>query len=128
MKWVSLLKGLLVTTVVSFVPFKVSADLVLPKEIQEEADRLMPKGDFRQGMQLGMMTGTFSTFCLMVKEGAIVPGEGPMNAEFLNELSSNIVTKLSSDFDEYLIEYQKLGLNMAITKCNKLLGVELDFR
>ena len=88
MKWVSLLNSLLVTTVVTVAPFKVSADLVLPKEIQEDADLLMPKGDFRQGMQLGMMTGTFSTFCLMVKEGVIVPGEGPMNAEFLNDLSS----------------------------------------
>ena len=123
-----LLYGLFVATVLALAPSQVSADLVLPPKLQDNAKRLMPKGDFRQGMQLGMMAGSMSTFCLMAKEGVSVPGEGPISVNDLNELSSSMLSKLRSEFNNYLFEYQKLGLNMGIAECNQILGVQLDYR
>ncbi len=128
MRWAILFNGLLVTTVVTFAASKVSADLVLPKEIQEDVARLMPKGDFRQGMQLGITNGLFSSFCLMAEEGVTLPGEGPMTTRFLNELSSKMISKLGLENNNYLFEYQRLGLNMAIAACNQSLGAKLDYR
>ena len=65
---------------------------------------------------------------MMAKEGVVVPGEGPVTVDVLNNLSSKLLTKARYDFDEYLFPYQKLGLNMGIIECNKLLGVQLDYR
>ena len=123
-----LLYGFLVPTVLTLTSSNVSADLVLPQQLQDNAKRLMPKGDFRQGMQLGMMAGSMSSFCIMAKEGVIVPGEGPITVDNLNGLSSSLLSKERSEFNDYLFEYQKLGLNMGIAECNQILGVELDFR
>ncbi len=128
MRWAIFFNGLLVTTVVTFAASKVSADLVLPKEIQEDVERLMPKGDFRQGMQLGITNGTFQSFCFMAKEGVTLPGEGPMTAKFLNELSGKMISNLRRENNDYLFEYQKLGLNMSIAACNQILDSKLDYR
>ena len=65
---------------------------------------------------------------MMAKEGVVVPGEGPVTVDVLNNLSSKLLTKARSEFDDYLFPYQKLGLNMGIIECNKLLGVQLDYR
>ena len=129
MKWTKLLLyGFLVPSVLTLTSSKVSADLVLPQKLQDNAKRLMPMGNFRQGMQLGMMAGSMSSFCIMAKEGVIVPGEGPITVDNLNGLSSSLLSKVRSEFNDDLFEYQKLGLNMGIAECNQILGVELDFR
>ena len=122
------MNGLLVPTMLALAPSRISADPVLPQKLQESAKRLMPKGDFRQGMQLGMMAGSMTAFCLLAKEGATVPGEGPITVNDLNELSDAMISKARSEFNDYLFEYQKLGINMGIAECNKILGVEIDFR
>ena len=64
----------------------------------------------------------------MAKEGIVVPGEGPITVDDLNDLSSKLLTKARSEFDEYLFPYQKIGLNMGIIECNKILGAQLDYR
>ena len=72
MKWTKLLLyGFLVPTVLTLTSSKVSADLVLPQKLEDNAKRLMPKGDFRQGMQLGMMAGSMSSFCIMTRNQKI---------------------------------------------------------
>ena len=57
-----------------------------------------------------------------------MPGEGPITVNNLNGLSSSLLSKVRSAFNDYLFEYQKLGLNMGIAECNQILGVELDFQ
>ena len=57
-----------------------------------------------------------------------MPGEGPVTVDVLNNFSSKLLAKVRSEFDEYLFPYQQIGLNMGIMECNKILGVQLDYR
>ena len=118
-------KGLLVAIVLFLSPSKVSS---MPSQLQADIRKAMQTGDFRQGVQLGAMAGSMSSFCLMAKEGIIVPGEGPVTVDVLNNFSSKLLAKVRSEFDEYLFPYQQIGLNMGIMECNKILGVQLDYR
>ena len=111
----------------SFAPSKASADLKLPQDVQRNAEILFPKGSFRQGLQLGLMSGQLSMACLMVKEGVSLPGEGVMTVDFLNEFTDTLITKVRAEFDDDLFEYQKLGLNMGIAECNQILGDKLKY-
>ena len=120
-----LLNGLLVATVLFLAPSKVYS---MPPQLQEDIRHAMQTGDFRQGVQLGMMTGSMSSWCMMAKEGMVVPGEGPVTINDLNVLSSKLLAKVRAEFDDYLFPYQKAGLNMGILECNKLLGGRLDYR
>ena len=118
-------KGLLVAIVLFLSPSKVSS---MPSQLQADIRKAMQTGDFRQGVQLGAMAGSMSSFCLMAKEGIIVPGEGPVTVDVLNNFSSKLLAKVRYEFDEYLFPYQQIGLNMGIIECNKILGVQLDYR
>ena len=120
-----LLNGLLVTTVLFLAPSKVSS---MPPQLQNDIRHAMQTGDFRQGVQLGMMSGSMSSFCLMAKEGMVVPGEGPVTVDDLNDLSTMLLAKVRAEFDDYLFPYQKVGLNIGIIECNKVLGVRLNYR
>ena len=120
-----LLNGLLVAIVLFLSPSKVSS---MPSRLQADIRKAMQTGDFRQAMQLEAMAGTMSSFCMMAQEGIVVPGEGPVTVDVLNNLSSKLLTKARSEFDDYLFPYQKIGLNMGIIECNKVLGVQLDYR
>ena len=53
-----LLNGLLVTTFLFLVPSKVSS---MPPQIQDDIRDAMQTGNFRQGMQLGMMAGVMTS-------------------------------------------------------------------
>ena len=112
--------GLLVATVLFLSPSKVSS---MPSQLQADIRKAMQTGDFRQGVQLGAMAGSMSSFCLMAKEGIIVPGEGPVTVDVLNDLSSKLLTKARSEFDEYFFPYQKIGLNMGIIECLSLIHI-----
>ena len=100
----------------------------MPPQLQADIRKAMQTGDFRQGVQLGAMAGSMSSFCMMAKEGIVVPGEGPVTVDVLNNLSSKLLIKARSEFDDHLFPYQKIGLNMGIIECNKILGVQLDYR
>ena len=117
--------GLLVATVLFLSPSLASS---MPSQLQADIRKAMQTGDFRQGVQLGAMAGSMSSFCLMAKEGIVVPGEGPVTVDVLNDFSSKLLTKVRSEFDEYFFPYQNIGLNMGIIECNKILGVQLDYR
>ena len=116
--------GLLLSIVLFLSPFKVSS---MPPQLQADIKKAMQTGDFRQGVQLGAMAGSMSSFCMMAKESIVVPGEGPVTVDVLNNLSNKLLTKARSEFDDYIFPYQKIGLNMGITECNKILGVQLDY-
>lgn len=120
-----LLNGLLVSTLLILAPSKVFS---MPPGLQDDIKHAMHKGDFRQGVQFGMMAGSLTSLCLMAKEGVVLPGEGPLTVNDLNDMSSQLLAKARSEFDDYLFPYQKVGLNMGIIECNKLLGVQLDYR
>ena len=120
-----LLNGLIGATVLFMSPSKVSS---MPSQLQADIRKAMQTGDFRQGVQLGAMAGSMSSFCMMAKEGIVVPGEGPVTDDVLNNLSSKLLAKARSEFDEYIFSYQKIGLNIGISECNKILGVQLDYR
>ena len=122
-----LLNCLLVATMLSFAPSKASADLKLPQAVQGDVERLFPNGSFRQGMQLGLMYGQFITSCFMVQEGVSVPGEGVMTVDTLNEISAKLIGKVRAEFDDYLFEYQKLGMNMGIAQCNQILDKKIKY-
>ena len=100
----------------------------MPPQLQDDMRHAMKTGDFRQGMQLGMMAGFMEAFCIMEKEGIVVPGEGKLTVNDLNDLSSSLLAKARSEFDDYLFPYQKVGLNVGIMECNKVPGVQLDYR
>ena len=100
----------------------------MPPQLQNDIRHAMQTGDFRQGVQLGMMSGSMSSFCLMAKEGMVVPGEGPVTVDDLNDLSTMLLAKVRAEFDDYLFPYQKVGLNIGIIECNKVLGVRLNYR
>ena len=51
-----------------------------------------------------------------------------MTAKFLNELSGKMISNLRRENNDYLFEYQKLGLNMSIAACNQILDSKLDYR
>ena len=120
-----LLKGFLVAIVLFLPSSKVAS---MPSQLQTDIKKAIQTGDFRQGVQLGTMAGSMSSFCMMAKESIVVPGEGPVTVDVLNNLSNKLLTKARSEFDDYIFPYQKIGLNMGITECNKILGVQLDYR
>ena len=120
-----LLNGFLVATVLFLAPSKASS---MPPQLQDDIRHAMRTGDFRQGMQLGMMAGVMEAFCMLAKEGVVVPGEGKLTANDLNDLSSSLLAKARSEFDDYLFPYQKHGLNLGIMECNKVHGVQLDYK
>ena len=72
----------------------------------------MQKGDFRQAMQMGAMAGTISSFCIIAKDGYVHPEEGPVTIDMLNKLTSEMLKKARSEFNDYLFSYQKAGLNL----------------
>ena len=120
-----LLNGLLVTTFLFLVPSKVSS---MPPKIQDDITYAMQKGNFRQGMQLGMMAGSMSIMCFFASEGVILPGEGPLNVKVLNDISSQLLSKARSEFNDDFIPYHKAGVNLGINECNKILNEKLDYR
>lgn len=120
-----LLNGLLVTTFLFLVPSKVSS---MPQQIQDDIRDAMQIGNFRQGMQLGMMAGVMSSYCFFASEGIVVPGEGPLTVKVLNDISSQLLAKARSEFDDDFIPYHKAGVNLGINECNKILDEQLDYR
>lgn len=76
-------------------------------QLQADIKKAMQTGDLRQGVHLGIMAGSMSSFCIMAKEGIVVPGEGPVTVDVSNNLSSKLLTKGHSKFDHYLFPYQK---------------------
>ena len=88
----------------------------------------MQTADIRQAIQLGAMAGSMTSICLMVSEGMIKPGEGPMTVDDLNEISTMLLTKARSGFDDTFIQYHKAGVNLGISECNKVLDAQLDYR
>jgi len=88
------LNGLLVGVVLFLSPSKVSS---MPSQLQADIKKAMQSGDFRQGVQLGVMAGSMSSFCMMAKDGIVVPGEGPVTVDVLNTLSCKLLTKARSD-------------------------------
>ena len=120
-----LLNGLLVATFLFLVPSKVSS---MPPQIQDDIRDAMQTGNFRQGMQLGMMAGVMTSNCLFASEGTVVPGEGPLTVKVLNDISSKLLAKARSEFDDDFIPYHKAGVNLGIIECNKILEEQLDFR
>ena len=120
-----LLNGLLVTTFLFLVPSKVSS---MPPKIQDDIRDAMQTGNFRQGMQLGMMAGVMTSNCFFASEGTVVPGEGPLTVKVLNDISSKLLAKARSEFDDDFIPYHKAGVNLGINECNKILDEQLDYR
>jgi hypothetical protein len=120
-----LFNGLLVTTFLFLVPSKVSS---MPPQIQDDITHAMQTGNFRQGMQLGMMAGSMSIMCFFASEGMILPGEGPLNVKVLNDISSKLLSKARSEFNDGFIPYHKAGVNLGINECNKILDEKLDYR
>ena len=121
----SLLNGLLVFTVFFLAPSKVSS---MPTQTEDEIKNAMQTADLRQAIQLGAMAGSMSSICLMASEGVIVPGEGPMTVDDLDEISTMLLTKARSEFDDTFIQYHKAGVNLGINECNKILDEQLDYR
>ena len=120
-----LLNGLLVTTFLLLVPFKVSS---MPQRIQDDIRDAMQTGNLRQGMQMGMMAGSMSIMCYFASEGMVLPGEGPLNVKDLNDISSGLLAKARAEFDADFIPYHKAGVNLGIIECNKILDEPLDYR
>ena len=100
----------------------------MPLQVENELKQLMAKGTFRQGLQMGMMGGFISTYCMLTKEGIVVPNEGPMTEEDINEVSRMLLQKARAEFEGYLFPYQKAGVNLGINECNKNFGMQLDYR
>ena len=121
----SLLNGLLVVTVLFLAPSKVSS---MPTQTEDEIKNAIKTADTRQAIQLGAMAGSMSSMCLLAIEGVIVPGEGPMTVDDLNEISTMLLTKARSGFDDTFIQYHKAGVNLGIIECNKILDEQLDYR
>lgn len=120
-----LLNGLLVTTFLFLIPSKVSS---MSQQVQDDIRHAMQTGNFRQGVQLGMMAGSMSIMCFFASEGMILPGEGPLNVKVLNDISSKLLAKARSEFDDEFIPYHKAGVNLGIIECNKILSEQLDYR
>ena len=120
-----LLNGLLVTTFLFLIPSKVSS---MSQQVQDDIRHAMQTGNFRQGVQLGMMAGSMSIMCFFASEGMILPGEGPLNVKVLNDISSKLLAKARSEFDDDFIPYHKAGVNLGINECNKILDEQLDYR
>ena len=93
-----------------------------------EIKNAMQTANTRQAIQLGAMAGSMSSICLMASEGVIVPGEGPMTVDTLNDISTMLLTKARSEFDDTFIQYHKAGVNLGINECNKILDEQLDYR
>ena len=121
----SLLKGLLVVTVLFLAPSKVSS---MPTQTEGEIKNAMQTANTRQAIQLGAMAGAMSTNCFFASEGIVVPGEGPLTVKVLNDISSMLLTKARSEFDDTFIQYHKAGVNLGISECNKVLDAQLDYR
>ena len=121
----SLLNGLLVVTVLFLAPSKVSS---MPTQTEDEIKNAIKTADTRQAIQLGAMAGSMSSMCLLAIEGVIVPGEGPMTVDDMNEISTMLLAKARSGFDDTFIQYHKAGVNLGISDCNKILGEQLDYR
>ena len=100
----------------------------MPQGMQDEMRQLVQKGDFRQALQMGAMLGTVSSFCMIHEEGFVHPEEGPVTEAQLNDFTSKLMDKTRAEFDDYLFEYQRMGMNMAIMECNKKLGLKLEYR
>jgi len=100
----------------------------MPPQLQNDIRHAFQTGDTRQSVQLGFMAGSILSYCLMAKEGMVVPGEGPVTIDDLNDISRMLLEKVRAELDDYLFPYQKVGLNMGINECNKALGVQLDYR
>ena len=120
-----LLNGLLVTTFLFLIPSKVSS---MSQQVQDDIRHAMQTGNFRQGVQLGMMAGSMSIMCFFAIEGMILPGEGPLNVKVLNDISSKLLAKARSEFDDEFIPYHKAGVNLGIIECNKIFSEQLDYR
>tara|TARA_B100001063_G_C16520552_1_gene431431 strand:+ start:205 stop:585 length:381 start_codon:yes stop_codon:yes gene_type:complete len=120
-----LLNGLLVTTFLFLIPSKVSS---MSQQVQDDIRHAMQTGNFRQGVQLGMMAGSMSIICFFASEGMILPGEGPLNVKVLNDISSKLLAKARSEFDDEFIPYHKAGVNLGIIECNKIFSEQLDYR
>ena len=120
-----LLNGLLITTFLFLIPSKVSS---MSQQVQDDIRHAMQTGNFRQGVQLGMMAGSMSIMCFFASEGMILPGEGPLNVKVLNDISSKLLAKARSEFDDEFIPYHKASVNLGIIKCNKILSEQLDYR
>ena len=120
-----LLNGLLVTTFLFLIPSKVSS---MSQQVQDDIRHAMQTGNFRQGVQLGMMAGSMSIMCFFASEGMILPGEGPLNVKVLNDISSKLLAKARSEFDDEFIPYHKAGVNLGIIECNKIFSEQLDYR
>ena len=121
----SLLNGLLFVTVLFLAPSKVSS---MPTQIRDEIKNAMQTANIRQAIQLGAMAGSMSALCIMVIEGVVRPGEGPMTVDDLNEMSTRLITQAGAGFDDTFITYHKAGVNLGISECNKLLDEQLDYR
>ena len=100
----------------------------MPTQTEDEIKNAMQTAGLRQAIQLGAMAGSMSSICLMASEGVIVPGEGPMTVDTLNDISTMLLTKARSEFDDTFIQYHKAGVNLGISECNKLLDTQLDYR
>ena len=125
MKTSLLLKGAVVATTLAMTPFKAYA---MPQGMQDEMRQLVQKGDFRQALQMGVMLGMVSSFCMIHEEGFVHPEEGPVTEAQLNDFTSKLMDKTRAEFDDYLFEYQRMGMNLAIMECNKKLGLKLEYR
>ena len=120
-----LLNGLLVTTFLFLAPSRVSS---MPPQVQDDIRHAMQTGNFRQGMQLGMMAGSMSIMCFFASEGMILPGEGLLTVKVLNDISSKLLAKARSEFDDDFIPYHKAGVNLGINECNKILDEQINYR
>ena len=125
MKVSLLLKGTVAATALAMTPFRAYS---MPQGMQDEMRQLVQKGDFRQALQMGAMLGTVSSFCMIHEEGFVHPEEGPVTEAQLNDFTSKLMDKTRAEFDDYLFEYQRMGMNMAIMECNKKLGLKLEYR
>ena len=125
MKISLLLKGAVVATALAMTPLKAYA---MPQGMQDEMRQLVQKGDNRQTLQMGVMLGMVSSFCMIYKGGFVHPEEGPVTEAQLNDFTSKLMDKTRAEFDDYLFEYQRMGMNVAIMECNKKLGLKLEYR
>ena len=125
MKISLLLKGAVVATTLAMTPFKTYS---MPQGMQDEMRQLVQKGDYRQALQMGVMLGMVSSFCIIHEEGFVHPEEGPVTEVQLNDFTSKLMDKTRAEFDDYLFEYQRMGMNVAIMECNKKLGLKLEYR
>ena len=66
----------------------------MPPQLQNDIRHAFQTGDTRQSVQLGFMAGSILSYCLMAKEGMVVPGEGPVTIDDLNDISRMLLEKV----------------------------------